>query len=1605
MRISLLKPILTLLCVLFCALVFAQLRADFVAQPTTGCVPVLVRFTDRSTGNPTEWKWNLGNGTTSTQQNPTATYLNAGRYTIRLFVRNSQGADSLVKQDYIIINPPPLPAFAANQTSGCFPLRVQFTDQSAPQIGNIASWQWDFGDGNFSTQQNPVHTYTVQGNFSVSLKVVNTAGCEKVLTKQNFISLNNGVLASFTHTAPPTCTPPAAVQFTSTSFSTGTPTYSWDFGDGTSSPLQNPSHTYTGAGTFTVKLTVRNNTGCVDSVIKLNLINIGTVNASFTAPDTVCAKANFQITNTSTPATAASNWNFGDGTTSQLINPTKKYNSPGSYTITLNNDFGVCTGTTSKNIFVRTGPIANFSQSVPQTCVTPINVTFSNATSPAVSSYNWIFGDGSTSGAADPVHLYAQPNNYNVTLVATDGFGCRDTIKKIVNVLLSKPKIDSIGNLPQSGCLPYTFSPTPFVTSFLPIATYEWSFGDGGTATGSYPTHVYTTQGIYTIKLKVTTSAGCVDSLTVPFAVSVGFKPQASFYAAPLLTCAQDSVVFFNTSTSNLGNQLNYLWLFGDGGASTLDTPKHQYSDTGYFDVTLIAFNYGCADTIRLPRYVRILGPVANFVDTFNCGNPQTRFFLDRSIGALRYRWSFGDGATDTVANPVHTYAALGIYEVKLWVTNDTCSFEKKKKINIFKLAPNFSVAAPFVCRNDSVRFTAFNVDTNLVVSYKWYFGDGTFTETITPKVSHTYYAPANYTVSLVTTDINGCRDSIAKPAFVKIYGPTASFSPTGGCWQKNILFTSTSTSDSNSAIVQWNWNFGDGSTVQSNVPTINHAYQDSGFFSVLLTVTDANGCKDAIFKPDSVLITNPKARFTSSDTLICAASPVQFNNLSFGNNISFKWLFGDGDSSTASNPIHNFVNEGNYAVQLILMDVNGCKDTARSLQPIVIANAKAAFAMSDSFSTCPPLIVNFTNNSINADSIIWNFDDGSFSNLRNPQHFYSFGGTFNVKLKIFGNGGCTDTASKNILIKGPSGTFSYGPLEQCKPGVVNFTSTVRNTSTYIWDFNNGQTITTPDSAQSYAYREFGYFVPKLILQDAAGCTVPIQGMDTIKIFGVKSIIRASSTVLCDSGFVNFNSDSTFSNDTIVNAVWNFGDGSTSVASNPSHTYTTPGTYNVSFITTTQRGCIDTARSNLPIKIVASPIPQIQSDSTGCVPASVTFVGSLATPDTSAIAWQWNFGNGQTSNLQNPIAQTYSNAGPYIVSLTTTNSSGCTKVANRLLNIYALPIVDAGPDMQICKGQTVNLNATGALTYIWSSNNSVLSCTNCVLPISTPTSSSKYYVQGTDIHGCINRDSLNVDVQQPQRIVPSLGDTICVGQKFRLSAGGTDLYNWEPATDLSNPTSASTLASPQQTTTYKVIGRDSRNCFRDSAFITVIVYPYPVINVLPDSAVTISNGGAGVQLSSTLSSDVVAYAWTPPAYITCVACPNPVVRPLQTTTYTLKAKNIAGCTAVDAVTINVICNDNNIFIPNTFSPNSDGVNDQFYTRGKGLFTIKTMRVFNRWGELMMERKECQPNDPSCGWDGTYKGAKASSDVYVYVIEVLCENANLMQMKGNVTLIR
>ena len=163
--------------------------------------------------------------------------------------------------------------------------------------------------------------------------------------------------------------------------------------------------------------------------------------------------------------------------------------------------------------------------------------------------------------------------------------------------------------------------------------------------------------------------------------------------------------------------------------------------------------------------------------------------------------------------------------------------------------------------------------------------------------------------------------------------------------------------------------------------------------------------------------------------------------------------------------------------------------------------------------------------------------------------------------------------------------------------------------------------------------------------------------------------------------------------------------------------------------------------------------------------------------------------------------------------------------------------------------------------------------------------------------------------------------------------------------------------------------------------------------------------GSSVRLISNSSADITQWQWTPPTGLDNSGIANPTASPKQSITYTCIASNGGGCVARDQVTIRVICKNTNVFIPNTFSPNGDGQNEVFYPRGTGLFRIKSMLIFNRWGEVVFENKDFQPNDPSAGWNGTYPGKKAPSDVYIYMVEILCDNNTVIPAKGSITLLR
>lgn len=1408
---------------------------------------MIVNFQDLSTGNPDTWLWDLGNGNSSTLQNPTATYFTPGTYTIRLTVTNNNGSNTLTRAQYITVYEPPTVNFSANTQTGCFPLRVQFTDLSSVQAGSsIVSWQWDFGNGVTSTEQNPLAVYTSAGNFAVTLKVTDNRGCSRILGRNAYINVTPGVTAGFNPTPPVACSAPANIQFNNTSTGPGTVTYQWNFGDGNSSTLTSPAHTFATEGAYTVTLTATSSNGCVDTATRV--IPVATFSSSFQFSGTACPGSPVTFINTSDPRPDSSRWTFGDGNTSTDTMPSHIYASAGTYTVWLYNFYGNCIDSASQLVTVAPPPVANFTAPATATCQSSLTVNFQDMSTGAA-SWLWDFGDNTSSTEQNPVHTYASYGNYSVSLIVTNSSGCTDTLVRPDFIRLQQPQV-SVQGLPTRGCIPFTISPVPIINAADAITSFNWDFGDGTTSSQQNPTHTYTVQGTYTVKLVFTTSTGCRDSVVFGAGVTVGSKPVADFSATPLENCAFQPVQFISLSAP--ADQ--WLWDFGDGETSTLENPAHSYTDTGYFTVRLIATNNGCPDTMTKVNYVHILPPIARFASTADCNNRLRFSFTDQSVvnpavAPLTWLWDFGDGTTSTQQNPTHTYAALGSYNVRLTVTNGSCTHSVARVIHASKQTPDFTTNNPVVCIRSSFVFTPTNYNPAITASFIWDFGNGVQIPSL-GAVTYTYQYPGTYTIMLIAVDVNGCMDTTIKTAYIRANGPTAIFvaQPNTGCAGNSFLFTDLSTADGTNRITEWRYDFGDGITQSFSGPPFTHTYATADTFTVTLTVTDASGCSHTLTRPNYIITSDPQPDFSSPDTVTCPGATVRFTNSSIPATVTSLWDFGDGATSTASSPVHTYANTGMYTVKLYITDGLRCTDSIVRTDYIRVVTPRASFVVNDSFSACTPLEVQFTNTSENYSSVNWNFGPGEGnSSLNNPVHYYSTPGVYRVRLIVVSPGGCRDSTFMNITVLDTAGLrFNYTPIDGCNPLQIDFSAVGPvSTQAYFWDFGDGNATTTTPNV-SHVYQSFGSYLPKVILLDPPSCVIPVAGIDTIRVRGANILFGISDSSLCDAGSVTF-TDSTLSSDPITSYTWTFGDGSTSSQQNPTHYYSSPGIYDVTLSVQTQSGCANSFTKTAAVKVVARPDIAIRGDSTVCIYDSLLHSGVFLQPDTSVVTWSWNFPNGNTVNVQDPPFQTYTAAGDFTVYAFATNSSGCIDTATQRITVYPLPTVDMPGQMTIPSGSS---------------------------------------------------------------------DTI-------------------PA--------------------------------------------------------SYSNG-------------VNYWSWTPQYALSCFNCPRPIAGPRSTTTYHVAFADVNGCRNSGNIEVVVICKDANFYIPNTFSPNGDGSNDRFYPRGKGLYLIRTLRVFNRWGEVVFENMNFPANDAMKGWDGTFKGAKAQPDVYIYQAEILCDNGELIKLSGNIALI-
>jgi len=602
----------------------------------------------------------------------------------------------------------PVALFSASPTTGSRNLAVQFFDQSLPGASPIHTWEWIFGDGGTSSEQNPVHTYTVSGVYNVTLSVTSDIGMN-ILTKTGYITVTDpvGPTAAFSG-GPASILVGETVFFGDASLPGSEPitAWAWTFGDGATSNVQSPTHVYAAPGSYQVSLTVTTSVGSDTETIP-GFVVVSEPPApvppaaDFTAwPTSILIGQTVQFADMSMPGSSPITdwaWDFGDGQGGVGQAPTHVYNSPGVYDValTVSSDSG-------SNLLVKPGyvhvtapgaPSANF-MGVPNVGSRPLTVTFTDLSTPGdepITSWLWEFGDGNTSTAPSPVYTYMNTGVYTVSLTVTSAAGADERVRdNYVTVKAPLGPTAAFSALPTGGLKPLTVQ---FVDLSLPgdrpITTWQWNFGDGGISAEPSPVHVYNNAGSYTVQLSVTTEAGTDNEIVVNcINVTTPGGPTAGFTGYPASGSAPLTVQFASQSQAGDAPIASWAWDFGDGTTSNEQAPRHTYENTGNYNVKLtVTANDGSTDDEIKPNFVVASKPdtlTANFVASVVTGPaPLDVQFADLSVSGSQsitsWAWDFGDGATSEEQHPRHTYEEQGTYTVNLTVTTALASNTMEK--------------------------------------------------------------------------------------------------------------------------------------------------------------------------------------------------------------------------------------------------------------------------------------------------------------------------------------------------------------------------------------------------------------------------------------------------------------------------------------------------------------------------------------------------------------------------------------------------------------------------------------------------------------------------------------------------------------------------------------------------------------------------------------------------------------------------------------------------------------------------------------------------------------------------------------------------------------
>ncbi len=1323
----------------------------FSVNISSGCSPLVVNFTYTAGGSPTNLTWNFGNSTILNGNpsvdpvllNPSISYIPSGSYTVSLTVTTSSGTTTYTSTNLITVFEDPSPNFIANVTEGCGSFPVSFNDLSVPGDGAITQWNWDFGDAGSSNLQNPTHFYNTPGIYDVSLSVTDENGCNSIFSIQNYITAIDGVYPEFEIDPTVACDIPTLVTITNLSSGAGDLTYFWNFGNATNSSLENPLPvSYSTYGFFPITLTLSNDLGCTQYATQL--VTIQEYSVDFDAYLN-CLPAPSLFSNTSDPEMNVFSWDFGDpasgsANTSNESVPAHVFSGPGSYTVTLTASIdGICESSTTQQVNILEAEAVQFEASPTFICELPTELPIL-VTNDNVESYSWfvsmsgqdLFDSGNQTNNTLDFSVNNAPvneGNYNLTLSVTFENGCSSFLQFNNYFTVDTIKLNTIVE-PYLLCEGDSVIGSDLTTFSGGIESYEWDWGDNSFSTGPNAQHIYNESGNYDLLFTVTSTQGCSQDTLIN--IQVGTLTDPSFTYPDTTVCIEESVQFFYTGDPSIVD--GYIWAYNGIFTSSSQNPFIEINDIDSIHlVTLTTLNNGCIDTTFLYVNITGLGPKAKFIadEGFYCKEEDPWFCTitnnSDSTENTIYQWSFADDYLDstTVTDPgTVEFLDFGPHGITL-VATDTltgCSTDQTQYVNIDNFNIFFKNPASDACDTllyiGQTLFTdTFFVDEDKLIYY-WNFGTGIADTGITsmpltPTIEYLYDTPGDYIITVYATNEYGCSDTISKVISIHPH-PIAQFDfDDSSLCPPFYLQIENQSIEMDTAITEYEYTLTTQDTLFFYEENPNLYIESPQPYGLSLHITDGFGCVDSIMEfilPHMNLID-----FFLPDYL-CYNTDYEIINNSEGEfmPLSFLWEFGDGTTSTETNPIINIDESQNDTLLnfLTITDNTGCTQVDSFYIYISIPTLSYTFEIDE--AACPPMYSDFgifSPNTIDLFNI--DYGDGESNSVNtqfeaaNISHVYDTPGIYGVIFSVTDENGCSASIEVDslVFVPGPWAAFSFSPNSGCPPLEVDFEILEQsNVESYFWVFGDGYTSNLENPTHIYTYA--GTFTPILVIQDSlnlAGgdsipCIISIQGENVIIDGPILDFFVVDDTLCYGEGIPMEiqNQTQSIPGFEIISYLWDFGDESTSTDENPlPHLYTDPGFYSITLTVVTSNGCEYTLQKVNAFYLMPAPLlnPYIQYEAS-CPPMMVDFYGDSSGIDDPYVHYLWDFDDGSFSN-EFETSHLYQIEGPFDPSLEI-DYYGCTfsGYLNETIQSFSVPeaIISAAPQFSNNVLSDISLN-------------------------------------------------------------------------------------------------------------------------------------------------------------------------------------------------------------------------------------------------------------------------------------------------------------------------